>query len=172
MTLTAAAQRRQRAAAQRQLPRLAPADHARAAAGLFAPRSIALVGASETSGWARFIVAASARSATPARCCRCTRGTRRSSDGPLSGPCAISHEPADLAFILAPTEAVATVIEDAAVGGVRNAVVLASGYREAGAGGMELEDSLIASAASHGIVLLDRTGSASSTPAPRLRPTP
>ncbi len=63
-------------------------------------------------------------------------------------------EPADLAFILAPTEAVATVIEDAAAAGVRNAVVLASGYREAGAGGQELEDDLVEAAASHGIVLL------------------
>jgi acyl-CoA synthetase (NDP forming) len=120
----------------------------------FAPRSIALVGASETSGWARFIVAAS------------------SAVG-YSGPLLPVHprhdkifgrlavrtlrdltEPADLAFILAPTEAVPSVIEDAAAAGVRNAVVLASGYREAGAEGVALEDGLIAAAASHGIVIL------------------
>jgi acyl-CoA synthetase (NDP forming) len=120
----------------------------------FAPRSIALVGASETSGWARFIVAASSAVGYT---------------GPLL-PVHPRHqvifgreavrtlrdldEPADLAFILAPTEAVSTVIEDAAAAGVRNAVVLASGYREAGAGGVALEDSLVTSAASHGIVLL------------------
>jgi acetate---CoA ligase (ADP-forming) len=120
----------------------------------FAPRSIALVGASETSGWARFIVAASSAVGYT---------------GPLL-PVHPRHEvifgrravrtlrdldgPADLAFILAPTEAVPTVIEDAAAAGVRNAVVLASGYREAGTDGVELEDSLIASAVSRGIVLL------------------
>ena len=120
----------------------------------FAPRSIALVGASETSGWARFIVAA---------------GSAVGYTGPLL-PVHPRHdkifgrpavrtlrdlaEPADLAFILAPTEAVSTVIEDAGAAGVRNAVVLASGYREAGADGVELEDGLIAAAASHGILLL------------------
>jgi acyl-CoA synthetase (NDP forming) len=63
-------------------------------------------------------------------------------------------EPADLAFILAPTEAVPTVIEDAAAAGLRNAIVLASGYREAGQSGRDLEDELVAAAARHGILLL------------------
>ena len=44
-------------------------------------------------------------------------------------------EPVDLAFILAPTQAVESVIDDMAAAGVRNAVVLAAGYREVGAGG-------------------------------------
>ncbi|HXB47673.1 MAG TPA: acetate--CoA ligase family protein [Streptosporangiaceae bacterium] len=120
----------------------------------FAPRSIAMVGASETSGWSRFIVAASSAVGY---------------QGPLLpvhprhdkvfGRAAVRtlrdlSQPADLAFILAPTEAVATVIEDAAAAGVRNVVVLASGYREAGTGGKELEDELVAAAAGHGIVLL------------------
>jgi acetate---CoA ligase (ADP-forming) len=120
----------------------------------FAPRSVALVGASESSGWARFIVAA---------------GSAVGFTGPLL-PVHPRHEtifgrpavrslrelaePADLAFILAPTQAVATVIEDAGAAGVRNAVVLASGYREAGSDGVQLEDSLIGAAAAHGIVLL------------------
>lgn len=121
----------------------------------FAPRSIALVGASETSGWSRFIVAASSAVGY---------------DGPLlpvhpthqtvfGRPAArslreLAAEPPDLAFILVPTQAVAEVVEDAAAAGIRNAIVLASGYREAGPGGQRLEDSLVAQAASHGIVLL------------------
>jgi acetate---CoA ligase (ADP-forming) len=123
-------------------------------ADFFAPRSIALVGASDTSGWARFIVAA----------CSAVGYT-----GPLlpvhpkhatvfGRPAVRSlrdlNEPADLAFILAPTDAVAAVIEDAAAAGVRNAVILASGYREAGRGGVEREDGLVAAAAADGIVLL------------------
>jgi acyl-CoA synthetase (NDP forming) len=123
-------------------------------AEFFAPRSIALVGASDTSGWARFILAASAAVGY---------------EGPLL-PVHPTHpkvfgrdavpslralpEPADLAFILAPTGAVRSVIDDAAASGVRNVVVLASGYREAGDDGRELEDTLVAQAAAHGIVLL------------------
>jgi acetate---CoA ligase (ADP-forming) len=123
-------------------------------AEFFAPRSIALVGASDTSGWARFILAASSAVGY---------------DGPLL-PVHPTHqqvfgrpavpslrelpEPPDLAFILAPTGAVRSVIDDAAASGIRNVVVLASGYREAGRAGRDLEDSLVAQAAAHGIVLL------------------
>jgi acetate---CoA ligase (ADP-forming) len=123
-------------------------------AEFFAPRSVALVGASDTSGWARFILAAS------------------SAVG-YSGPLLPVHprydtvfgqpavpslrdlaEPPDLAFVLAPTAAVNDVLEDAAAAGVRNVVILASGYREAGHAGRELEADLVARAASVGIVLL------------------
>jgi len=123
-------------------------------AEFFAPRSIALVGASNTSGWARFIVAASSAVGYT---------------GPLH-PVHPTHtevfgrpavrslrdlpEPVDLAFILAPTGAVMGVIDDAAAADIGNVVVLASGYREAGSGGRELEDELVARAAAHGIAVL------------------
>jgi acetate---CoA ligase (ADP-forming) len=120
----------------------------------FAPRSIALVGASETSGWARFIVAASSAVGYSGPLLPVHPRHDKIFGRPAVRTLRDLAEPADLAFILAPTKAVPTVIEDAGAAGVRNAVVLASGYREAGADGMELEESLIASAASHGIVLL------------------
>jgi acyl-CoA synthetase (NDP forming) len=123
-------------------------------AGFFAPRSIALVGASETSGWSRFIVAASNAVGYDGQLLPVHPRHEK-----IFGRQAVRSlrdlaEPADLAFILAPTEALATVIEDAAAAGVRNVVVLASGYREAGSRGKELEDQLVADAAAHGIVLL------------------
>ena len=120
----------------------------------FAPRSIAVVGASETSGWARFLYASAA-----------TAGF----DGPLipvhpvhktvfgRQACASLRdlpEPADLAFIMAPLPAVESVLDDAAAAGVRGAVVLASGYREVGGDGHALQDRLAAHAAGHGITLL------------------
>jgi acetate---CoA ligase (ADP-forming) len=120
----------------------------------FAPRSIALVGASETSGWARFIVAASSAVGYTGPLLPVHPRHDKIFGRPAVRTLRDLDEPADLAFILAPTEAVSTVIGDAGAAGVRNAVVLASGYREAGADGVQLEDSLIASAASHGIVLL------------------
>jgi acetate---CoA ligase (ADP-forming) len=110
----------------------------------FAPRSIALVGASDTSGWARFVAAS-------AQACG------------FSGPLIPVHpvhptvfgrpavrslrdlpEPADLAFVLAPAQAVESVLDDAGAAGVRNAIVLAAGYREAGEQGRALEQRMIA----------------------------
>ena len=67
---------------------------------------------------------------------------------------------------MVPTHAVETVIDDAAAAGVRNVVVLASGYREVGAGGHDLEGKLVAQAAAAGITMLGPTASASSTSPP------
>jgi acetate---CoA ligase (ADP-forming) len=123
-------------------------------AEFFAPRSIAVVGASDSSGWARFIAAAgkavgSARPLIPVHPVHQT----------VFGTAAVANlrdlpEPPDLAFIMTPAAAVPSVIEDAAAAGVRNVVVLASGYREAGPAGRHLEASLVEAAAGHGIVLL------------------
>jgi len=123
-------------------------------AEFFAPRSIALVGASETSGWSRFIVAASSAVGYAGPLLPVHPRHDTIFGRPAVRTLRELPEPADLAFILAPTEAVTTVIEDAAAAGIRNVVVLASGYREAGSDGRELEDRLVAAAAGHGIVLL------------------
>jgi acetate---CoA ligase (ADP-forming) len=120
----------------------------------FAPRSISMVGASDNSGWARFIVAN----------CGLTGFT-----GPLTAvhPKATSafgrpvvpslrdlEEPPDLAFILAPLPAVESVLDDMGAAGVRNAVVLASGYREVGAEGRALEDAMISRAIANDVTVL------------------
>jgi len=120
----------------------------------FAPRSIALVGASDNSGWARLIVASCA-----------TTGF----DGPLTAvhPTATSafglpvvrslrdlEEPADLAFILAPVQAVESILDDMGATHITNAVVLASGYREVGPHGKTREDALVARAIANGVTLL------------------
>jgi len=123
-------------------------------AEFFAPRSVAMVGASETSGWSRFIVAASAAVGFPGALLPVHPRHSTVFGRPAVRSLRDLTEPADLAFILVPTEAVAGVIEDAGAAGVRNAVVLASGYREAGSAGQQLEDDLVAAAARHGILLL------------------
>jgi acetate---CoA ligase (ADP-forming) len=120
----------------------------------FAPRSIAMVGASETSGWSRFIVAASAAVGYQGPLLPVHPRHEKIFGRPAVRSLRDLAEPADLAFILAPTEAVPAVIEDAGAAGVRNVVVLASGYREAGSGGKLLEDRLVHAAARHGIVIL------------------
>jgi len=121
----------------------------------FAPRSIAMVGASDNSGWARFIAVN----------CKLT-----GFDGPLTAvhPTArsafglpvvpslreLAGEPPDLAFILAPLRAVESVLDDMGAAGVRGAVVLASGYREVGAAGRALEDSMISRAIANDVTVL------------------
>jgi acetate---CoA ligase (ADP-forming) len=123
-------------------------------AEFFAPGSIAMVGASETSGWARFIVAASAAVGYSGPLLPVHPRHSTVFGRPAVPSLRDLPEPADLAFILAPTEAVPSVIEDAGAAGVRNAIVLASGYREAGQSGRDLEDDLVTAAARHGILLL------------------
>ena len=123
-------------------------------AEFFAPRSIAMVGASEASGWSRFIVAASAAVGYEGPLLPVHPRHETVFGRPVVRSLRDLNEPADLAFILAPTQAVAQVIEDAGAAGVRNAVVLASGYRESGSAGRALEDDLVAAAARHGIMLL------------------
>jgi acetate---CoA ligase (ADP-forming) len=123
-------------------------------AEFFAPRSIAMVGASEASGWSRFIVAASAAVGFTGQLLPVHPRHEKIFGRPVVRSLRDLAEPADLAFILAPTEAVPDVLADAAAAGVGNVVVLASGYREAGRRGRELEDELVASAARDGIVVL------------------
>jgi acetate---CoA ligase (ADP-forming) len=112
------------------------------------------VGASETSGWARFIVAACGAVGFRGPLLPVHPKHRMVFGRPAVPSLRDLPEPADLAFVLAPTGAVTTVLDDAAAAHVGNVVVLASGYREAGQDGRAREDELVARAARHGIALL------------------
>jgi acyl-CoA synthetase (NDP forming) len=120
----------------------------------FAPRSVALVGASDTSGWARFILAASSAVGFSGPLLPVHPVHQQVFGRPAARSLRDLAEPPDLAFILAPTGAVPDVLDDAAAAGVRNVVVLASGYREAGTDGRALETELVTRAAGHGIAVL------------------
>jgi acyl-CoA synthetase (NDP forming) len=120
----------------------------------FAPKSIAMVGASDNSGWGRFIVTS----------CQTTG---------FSGPLMAVHpiaktafglpvvpslrdlpEPVDLAFILAPVHAVESVLADMGATGIKNAVILASGYREVGDDGRTQENAMVSRSIANGITVL------------------
>jgi acyl-CoA synthetase (NDP forming) len=121
----------------------------------FAPRSIALVGASEASGWARLAVLASTVTGFSGPLIPIHPRHETAFGRPVVRNLRdLAAEPPDLAFIMVPTQAVETVIGDAAAAGVRNVVVLASGYREVGSEGQDLEAKLVAQAAAGGITLL------------------
>jgi acyl-CoA synthetase (NDP forming) len=120
----------------------------------FAPESLALVGASENSGWARFIVASCATTGFAGSLTAVHPRATSAFGLPVVPNLRDLPEPADLAFILAPVHAVEGVLDDMAAAGIRNAVVLASGYREVGEDGRALEDALAARAITNGITLL------------------
>ena len=135
-------------------PQLAPLVAPGRLREFFAPRSIAVVGASDTSGWARFVAAGSKAAGfggplIPVHPVHSTVWGQPAVPGLRD-----LAEPVDLAFIMAPADAVEGVLDDAAVAGVRNVIVLASGYREVGDQGRAQEDRLTARAAGHGITLL------------------
>jgi acyl-CoA synthetase (NDP forming) len=123
-------------------------------AEFFAPRSIALVGASEASGWARFIAMATAATGFTGPLIPVHPRVDSAFGRPAVRSLRDIAEPPDLAFILAPTQAVSSVVDDMAAAGIRHAVVLASGYREVGDEGRALEQQLIAQATAAGIVIL------------------
>ena len=120
----------------------------------FAPKSIALVGASDNSGWARFIVASCATTGFAGPLTAVHPRATSAFGLPVVPNLRDLPEPADLAFILAPVHAVEGVLDDMAAAGIRNAVVLASGYREVGEDGRALEDAMAARAITNGITLL------------------
>jgi acyl-CoA synthetase (NDP forming) len=120
----------------------------------FAPQSIALVGASDNSGWARFIVAGADQMGFTGPLIPVHPTAATAFGRPVAPSLRALDAPVDMAFILAPIQAVESVLDDMAAAGIRNGVVLAAGYREVGEAGRALEDAMVAKALSHGIVLL------------------
>src|ERR1700722_10910848 len=121
----------------------------------FAPRSIAMVGASDNSGWARFIVVNCGLTGFGGPLTAVHPKARSAFGLPVVPSLRdLAGEPPDLAFILAPLPAVESVLDDMGAAGVRNAVVLASGYREVGAQGRALEESMISRAIANDVTVL------------------
>jgi acyl-CoA synthetase (NDP forming) len=123
-------------------------------AQFFAPRDIAVVGASPTSAWARFVQASAAAVGFTGDLTPVHPRHRTVFGVPAVPSLRDLPKPADLAFIMAPAGAVEEVLNDAAAAGVHGAVVLASGYRETGTKGRALEDRLVDCAVANGITLL------------------
>jgi acetate---CoA ligase (ADP-forming) len=120
----------------------------------FAPKSIAMVGASDNSGWGRFIVTSCLTTGFTGPVIP-VHPTAKAAFGRPAVPNLLSlDEPVDLAFILAPLLAVEGVLDDMGAAGVKNAIVLASGYREVGGEGVRLEDSMVARAVADDVTVL------------------
>jgi acyl-CoA synthetase (NDP forming) len=120
----------------------------------FAPRGVAMVGASDNSGWARLIVNSAAVTGFDGPLIPVHPRAKSAFGLPAVPSLRDLPEPVDLAFILTGVPAVESVLDDMAAAGIKNAVVLAAGYREVGEEGQALEDSLIARAIAHDITIL------------------
>ena len=124
----------------------------------FHASSIALVGASDTSGWARNVYE-SIRTAGFEGTFVPVHPRHPTAFGlPTRASLCDLAQPVDLAFVLVPTEAVESVVRDAAAVGIRNLVILAAGFGEQGAHGRKLQHDLVDLARAHDITLLGPNG--------------
>ena len=120
----------------------------------FSPRSIAVVGASESSYWGRNVFSNLKALGFGGRIVpinpkrktvfgiECLANLRE-----LEGP-------VDLVYIAAPTDAVPSVLDDAASAGIENAVIIAAGFSESGDHGGLRQTALIEQAVCNGITVL------------------
>jgi len=125
---------------------------------LFNPASIAMVGATDKSGWSVNTLA---------------NLRRHGFDGPIhlvNPRTEIVHgerayrsltdlpEPVDLVYVMVPTAAVLGVLEEGARLGIRTYVVLTAGFGETGAEGRKREEELAACCRTHGLTVLGPNG--------------
>ena len=134
------------------------ADRRSALRALFHPRSIALVGATDNSRWS-------------------SNTYHNLRQGGFPGPVHLVHpvreivhgvpavrrlsdiaEPPDLVYVMVPTTAVMSVMEEAAELHIRNAVVLTAGYGEVGEEGVRRQVALQTFADAHAITVLGPNG--------------
>lgn len=105
---------------------------------LFAPRSVALVGATDNSQWSVF-THANLRRYSPEVTVHLVHPHHEKVHGePAHKSVSAIGESVDLAYVMVPTSAVIEVVEEIADVGTRNLVILTAGFAEAGPAGAEL----------------------------------
>lgn len=123
-------------------------------AGLFRPRSVALIGASDKSYWSSSVFDSFQRFEYPGALYAVNRNGNPAHGLPGFRSCREIPNPVDLAMIYVPAPAVIDALRDAAAAGVRNAVVLSSGFAEAGAEGAKLQNALVEEAQALGVLMI------------------
>jgi acetyltransferase len=122
---------------------------------LFAPSSIAVIGASERAGSLGQIAFNNLRSAGYAGELIAVNPKYQSVAGVPCYPsiAAIGHR-VDLILVTTPAATVPTIIDQAGKAGARSAVVLSAGFGELGAEGRQLEQKVLAAAHAHGLRII------------------
>ncbi|BAL87933.1 putative acyl-CoA synthetase [Actinoplanes missouriensis 431] len=127
-------------------------------AGLFNPRAIALIGATDKSLWSASTYAnlMSYGFTGPVHLVNPKGGTVHGTQAyPTIGDL---PDGVDLAFVMVPTHAVLGVLEQAADKGITSAIVLTAGFAEVGAEGARLEAEIVALARRRRMVILGPNG--------------
>lgn len=120
----------------------------------FRPRSIALVGATDKSAWSNLVFSNFARLGYSGALHMVNRR-----GAPAHGivgvkSCRDIAQAPDLAYIMLPTDAVEEALEDVAAAGIRNAMILSSGFAETGEAGSLAQDALVRRARDLGVRFL------------------
>jgi acyl-CoA synthetase (NDP forming) len=127
-------------------------------AELFAPRSVALVGATDNSQWSVYTYA-NLRRYSPHVEVHLVHPRHEVVHGQkVSRSIAEIGGRVDLAYVMVPTEAVLEVVSEVADAGIGNLVVLTAGFAEAGPRGAELAGALERLAVERGLTILGPNG--------------
>lgn len=129
----------------------APTRSAHRLSTLFEPRSIALVGATERSMWSSFIIRNFRDFGFEGKVYAINRNAADVLGVKGYASCREIGEPVDVAFLFVPQPVVLSAMEDAAAAGIRNMVILTSGYAETGDAGAALQQALVDKAATLGV---------------------
>ena len=121
---------------------------------LFYPRSIALVGASERSPWSQLLHANVQRVGYAGRIYAVNKTGAAAHGYPGYRACLEIPDAVDAAYLLVPLEAVLDAFDDVVESGIKSAVILTSGFAEAGSDGAALQDELTRRARAAGVSFL------------------
>ncbi|SFV00239.1 acetate--CoA ligase family protein [Pseudoduganella namucuonensis] len=121
---------------------------------LFYPRSIALVGASERSPWSQLLHANIQRVGFAGRVYAVNKTGAAAHGYPGFPSCVAIPEAVDAAYLLVPLEAALDALDDVIASGIKSAVILTSGFAEAGPEGARLQDQLTRRARAAGVTFL------------------
>jgi acyl-CoA synthetase (NDP forming) len=119
-----------------------PVDGRHRLTSMLAPRGIAIVGASDNSGWSRYTYANLMQGGYPHAVHLVNRRGEPVHGQPTVASLRDIGEPVDLAYVLTGPASLPSVMADGAAAGVRNLVVIAAGFGEMGEAGHERERQL------------------------------
>jgi acyl-CoA synthetase (NDP forming) len=121
---------------------------------LLRPRSVALVGASDKSGFSRLAYRNLVEFGLGEHTHLVNRRGAPAHGRATVTSCTQIGEPVDLAFMMVPRAATMDALSDAAAAGIRQALVLSSGYADAGQAGRRAQAELTAHAEALGMLLV------------------
>jgi len=109
----------------------------------FTPRNIALVGASDRSAWSAMVYYCFELYDHKGKLFAVNRGGKSAHGLPGYTSCTEIEDRVDAAFIYVPAGAVVEALHDAAAAGIRNAVIISSGFAETGAEGAAMQEDVV-----------------------------